>query len=189
MTIYSVLNNEEANLLKSCFYFSMFAAAILRRHYKLEATVTAGIAGYRIGEGEQNVLMFAELVGNELQCTDNGFHAWVEVDGWLLDFMAPLFPQIMPGQAKMLQKKLSDSAEDLEALEKPGDFFLSPDAQRTNELFEHFLSKPAHSDLLQIAEQWYRRPPKKMQKAISIGDGRGAVNTVSLTGTRLSGAW
>ena len=189
MTIYSILNNENGDLLKSCFFFSMFGAAILRRHYKINATVNAGIAGYQIGNGDKNILMFAEPAGNELRCTANGFHAWIEADGWLLDLMSPLFPKIIPGQPKMLQKKLSDMAAEPDKLNSIGDFFLYGSQERTNELFEHFTSKPAHADLLHIAENWYRRPPKKMFKTISISDGKGNINAIPLSGTRLVGVW
>lgn len=189
MTIYSVLSSEQANVLKSCFFFSMFAAAILRRHYKIEAAAVAGIAGYRIGSGEKNVLMFAEAVGNELHCTENGFHAWVQAEGWLIDFIAPMFPRIVPGSPKMLQKRLSDVSPSPDALISPGDFFVEANPGRTNDLFEHFLSKPAHADLLDIAEQWYRRPPKKMQKTIQVSDGKGAVKPVPFIGTQVVGAW
>lgn len=188
-TIYSVLNNEKGDLLKSCFFFSMFGAAILRRHYKINATVTAGIAGYRIGSGDKNVLMFAEAVGNELRCTENGFHAWVEAEGWLLDFMSPMFPKSIPGPSKMLQKKLSDMVDGPDALTLQGEYFLSGSQERTDELSEYFTSKPAYADLLHIAEEWYRRPPKKMSRTISIGDGKGNVNAIPLTGNRLVGAW
>ncbi|WP_421722143.1 DUF2026 family protein [Alloalcanivorax xenomutans] len=189
MTICSVVRNEQEDPLKSCFFFSMSAAAILRRHYKVDAKVTAGIAAYRLGVEDRHTLIFAEAVDGYLECTDNGFHAWVEADDWVIDFMAPLFPKITPCAAKMFQKKREQAASTPDSLSVPGDFFVSGNQAMTESLFDHFISKPAYADLLQIAERWYKRPPKKMAGAVGIGDGKGKVDMVRLQGARLVGAW
>jgi len=189
MTIYSVISNEEGNPLKSCFLFSMFAAAILRRYYKVDAKVTAGIAAYRVGVQDKHTLMFAEAVDGRLECTDTGFHAWVEAGDWVMDFMAPLFPMLIPCTAKMFQKKMKQAAPTPDGLSVPGDFFVSGDQAMTDSLFDHFISKPAYADLLKIAENWYKRPPRKMRDTVGIGDGKGKVDMVKFHGTRVSGAW
>lgn len=189
MAIYSVISNEEGDPLKSCFFFSMFAAGILRRYYKVDAKVTAGIAAYRLGVQDKNTLMFAEAVDGHLECTGDGFHAWVEAGDWVIDFMAPLFPKLIPCTAKMFQKKAEQAAPTPDALSVPGDFFVSGNQAMTDSLFEHFISRPAYADLLQITENWYKRPPKKMPETVGIGDGRGRVDMVKLHGTRVIGAW
>ena len=60
--------------------FSFFGAQILKNHYDLNALPKAGVAAYQLGEGSKRVIDDAEE-----------FHCWVEVDGWLIDFMAPSF--------------------------------------------------------------------------------------------------
>ncbi|WP_148255300.1 DUF2026 family protein [Aidingimonas lacisalsi] len=188
-TIYSVISNEQGDPLKSCFFFSMFAAAIMRRHYKIDAKVTAGIAAYRLGMDDKHTLMFAEEVDGYLECTDNGFHAWVEADDWVIDFMAPLFPKITPCAAKMFQKKRNQTASTPDGLSVPGDFFVLGNQTMTDSLFDHFDSKPAYADLLEIAKRWYKRPPKKMAGEVGIENGKGKIDMVKLQGARLVGAW
>jgi len=47
----------------------------------------------------------------------------------------------------------------------------------------------AYSDLAEICKQWYKKPPKNMLKTIQIGDAKGNMNSVSLTGHSVIGAW
>lgn len=194
--IYSILKNEDADMEKSCLYYSFFGAHILKEHYKLDAKVRAGIAGYRLGNGEKNLLMFAEVVGGKLTCSENGFHCWVEVEGWLIDFMAPIFPNVMLSAGydescapKMMQKKLGQMVESPDALSSSGEFFLSSHQDMMEELFEHFVSKSANTDLIEICSRWYKKPPKKMMKEISISDGKGRISNVQLKGRSVVGVW
>jgi hypothetical protein len=53
----------------------------------------------------------------------------------------------------------------------------------------YFAQKPAHSDLINICEHWYVRPPKKMAASIGIGDQHGNMNEVQLSRIRLEGTW
>jgi hypothetical protein len=188
-TIYSIVKSEGADPLHSCFFFSMVGASILRQHYRIDASVSAGIAAYRLGGAKGQVLTFAEEIGEELHCTGNGFHAWVEAKGWLLDFMSPLFAQITDVPAKMLQKELSTGADTFGALVAPGDFLLDRDSEMEQSLLERFSSTRGNLDLLQIATDWYRRPPKRIKKTLEIFDQDGAVKKVRLTGVRPSGVW
>ncbi len=146
-TIYSVLMSEKADITKCCLHFSLFGTFILKSHYKLDAKSVVGIAGHRVGNDIKNVLMFAEVIETRLACTENGFHSWIEVDGWLIDFMAPLFPKLMiaggcqePCEAKMMQKRLDRKVNSPNVLKSLGDFYIGPSTKYTRELTEHFYS-------------------------------------------------
>ena len=195
-TIYSVLMSENADREHAALYFSLFGAGILIEHYKLDACPRAGIAGYGVGNDENNVLMFAEPDGDRLTCTKNGFHCWIEVSGWLIDFMAPVFPHVMrkrghetPCKPMMMQKKLDDMVESYDSLKRPGDFRLSVSPGKMENLFEHFESKPVNADLMEISTDWYRRPPGDMNEQISMSDGRGNIIKVPYIGESLVGSW
>lgn len=188
-TVNSILVSEGADILASCFFFSMFGASILDRHYELDCSVRAGIAGYRYGPGRDDVLVFAELSEGEIRCTNNGFHAWIEVEGRLLDLMAPVFSRLTGGAPKMIQKNLDDMSQDLASMTRPGDFFLASSAEMTDSLFQEFSSKPAYSDLCLLAEQWYERPPCKMQRTLSISDQHGRIKAIPLVGEEVVAAW
>jgi len=195
-TIYSILKSEEADIEHSCVYASIFGAHIIRSHYKLEAKVHAGIAAYKLGAGDDDVMVYAERKEGEVFCSDAGFHCWVEVNGWLIDFMAPLFPDMIKRLRKelvlkplMMQKRLDKSKKSIGDLVEVGDFFLETDINKTHEIIDNFSEKRANSDLMEICENWYKKPPKKMIKKLPISDGKGYTNEVSLIGRSLEGVW
>jgi len=54
---------------------------------------------------------------------------------------------------------------------------------------DYVSSSLAYSDLAEICKLWYKKPPKKMQKEIQIGDAKGNLNSVSLIGNTVIGTW
>jgi hypothetical protein len=195
-TIYSILKSEKANVTHSCIYFAVFGAYILETHYKIRANPVAGIAGYRVGYGERDVLIFADSIDGRMCANDDGFHCWIEAEGWLIDFMMPIFPELMreighpnPCGKKMMQKRLASAAPSVGSLIAEGDFFCIPDLDRTREIMVNFQSKPANADLAQISANWFKRLPKKMLVEIPISDGKGRLSRVSLIGDALDGVW
>ena len=124
--IYKIINsmvlNEGLSPDVSAILFSFFGAQILKKHYDLNALPKAGIAAYQLGDGEGS-----KVVADETQ----SFHCWVEVDGWLIDFMAPCFSTLTPVnenglkiQPRMVQKPLSNMSDSVSELKKAGDFYL-----------------------------------------------------------------
>jgi len=195
-TIYSILESEDGNTEASCFYFCLFGASILRAHYRLNAKVVAGIAAYKLDSSSGDLLVFAENQSGQVVCSENGFHCWLEVDGWLIDFMGPLFHQMMLSRGCesscepwMMQKRLRSMSESIESMDKQGDFYLRSSRKQLESLERYAMSKRAYADLAEIAVGWYKRPPKKMMKSIPVADARGDVKNVSLQGKSLLGAW
>lgn len=193
--IHSVLLSENADTDRSCLFYSYFAAYILKEHYKMPAKVYSGFAAYHLGL--ENILAFGDVEGNELLSSTDKFHAWVEVEGWLLDFMAPEFPNILKKSnptyqvpRKMMQKPMSSMAENGDDMKKAGDFLLIPNLEVTQYMASVITSKPAFIDLLDICSRWYNKKQSKMSKCIQILDGRGNVRSVTLSGIRaITGAW
>lgn len=194
--IYSVVSNEGFNMAKACLYFGFIGAAILRKHYKVPARAAVGSAVYKL-DTSNDALTFAELDGNgNLVASQNGFHCWVVTDQWVLDFSAPLFREMweLVGirrsiERKMLQRPLSISQGNFDCPECPGDVVLTEDQALTSHFAERQQSSKMNEDLEGIAVQWFRRSPKKMIAHIGIGDAKGAIKQVKLSGPRLSGAW
>ena len=193
-SIYSILRSEKADVGISCLYFSVFGARILKEYYKIDAKPVAGIAAYKIGNGEDDQMLFGDVNGDTLECTLGGFHAWIQADGWLIDFAAPVFPELIkargvkiPCVPKMLQKELGGMATSLNELNNIGDFFLEVDTDVVDQHLQLFSSIPVNMDLAVICCEWYRRPPKKMQKDKPIQDLNGNINHVSLCGPPLVG--
>ena len=60
----------------------------------------------------------------------------------------------------------------------------------TKSLASHLESRPTFIDLIDICNHWFNRKPTKMQKSISISNGKGQLNQVSLSGIKpIVGRW
>ena len=145
---------------------------------------------------KNNVLAFAEKNGNKLISSENGFHAWIVVKDWVIDFTAPVFPNMLKRmdenascEPKMFQKPLSVMCPSSANLKSNGDFFLHEDIPFANDMLDHFSKRPFNTDIADICCKWYRRPPRKMLKSITIGDGAGKLKQVPLRSYRISGSW
>jgi Protein of unknown function (DUF2026) len=96
---------------------------MLSKHYKLKATAKVGMAAYHVG-GEADVIAFGEVNSQRILTThSNAFHSWVEVDGWAIDFMSPVFPDLHRKMgksysiaSKMFQKPIAKMAPSVYAL-------------------------------------------------------------------------
>ena len=95
--IYSVLEaSEVARTHRACILFTIAGTMILRDHYKLPATISAGFMGMMVDEKSSTVAMYGRM-GDGLESDDQAFHAWVECQGWLIDFMAPIMALLHKG--------------------------------------------------------------------------------------------
>lgn len=195
-TIYSILSSENAKIDHSCIWFSLIGAAILHQHYNLVPRVYMGIAAYMVDEVTQTVLTFAEKEEDRLISTEQGFHSWIEVDGFVIDFTSPLFPSMLEGapnnpacEPKMFQKEVSAIADSPRQIRSSGDFYLSANVTLTNDLVDHFLAIPCNLDLLNICCNWYRRPPDEMLPHLPVSDDLGTVKNIPLQSFHISGAW
>jgi len=196
MTIYSLLIGVKANIEQSCVWFSMFGSAVLERHYKLKPNIYMGIAAYMVDDVSNSVLIFAEKTGRNYLSSQDGYHCWIEVDGFVIDFSAPLFPLMVKnndGQSlsepKMFQKKIVSMADSISQLKTSGDFFMSTNTTLTNELMNKFMATPCIMDLANICCDWYRKPLLEMPKSVSISNESGITNNVPFQEICVSGAW
>lgn len=193
--IYKIINsmvlNEGATAELSCILFSFFGAQILKNHYNLNALPKAGIAAYQLGNDQS-----AKIVADEA----TSFHCWVEVDGWLIDFMAPSFADLKAAKdvtergdlkvtPKMMQKPLSSMSASLAELKQAGDFYLEArNAVLTNK-YMVIKNTPVFGDLADVCSQWYTKPPKGIISSMVIEDQDRELTTIPLQGERVIGAW
>jgi hypothetical protein len=196
-TIHAVLANEEGDLSKSCLFFGIAGALILDLHHGLKtARPIVGAASYDLRTPTKLTLAFGSIKDGALASAENGFHCWIEVDDWIIDFAAPLFDAMAPSERKgaqirplMFQKPVSGGARTTESLQEPGAYLHIPNPVLTQNLIPHFLSKQSYADLVTICAEWYARPPKKMQSVMRIGNQHGEVTEVRLSSIRVEGAW
>lgn len=195
-TIYSILLSDNADIQHSCIPFSVVGAVILNEHYNINAKVCMGMAAYVVDGVNKNVLAFAEKVGDKHISSQCGFHSWIESDDFVIDFTAPLFPNMVrdsTGQSlitpKMFQKKTASMADSTSQLEATGDFILSGNGDLTNEIMNTFASVPYNIDLINVCFSWYKKPPLKMLKVIPLSDGFGRIKNVPLQSFHICGSW
>ena len=194
--IYRVINsiviNENADPSISCIFFSVYGSYILSKHYKINAFPKAGLAAYHIGTNN-DVIMFGEEYDGIFTGERDAFHCWIEADGWVIDFMAPAFPQLKSVRSsidsKMFQKPLSSMAASAHELRHSGDFYLESTSKSTVKHMSVLSESPVYSDLAEICVQWFTRPPKNIQTNIIIGDAKGNKNSVALVGNSITDTW
>jgi len=155
----------------------------------------AGVAGYNLRTPTNFSLVFGRLEADGVFSDSSRYHCWIEVDGWVIDLMAPLFDDMAPIDRKgaviprcMFQKPLLDDASTVN-LDTPGAYLHVPNHRLTTELMKGFTEKPGYMDLVRICEQWYVRPPKKIVASVGIEDQGGTVTEVFLSPIRVAGVW
>lgn len=190
--ISSIARHEGNDPAYSCMLFSVFGAHILQQHFNVEPKVRCGLAAYYIG-GKNEVLCFGERTENGVTGVLENFHCWIEVSGWVVDFMAPAFPALLgpdtPLEPKMFQKRQSDMVTDINDLKVPGDYFLWPADDLTEDRLKQFREYPIYGDLAQICTQWFTKNPKKIRPKIGVLDNKGKQVTLSLSGPSVKGRW
>lgn len=194
--IRSLLDSVDAHTAHACMFFSTAGAAILREFYRKDAMPVAGAAFYLVDGEQRNALSFAKLESGLVQSSDTAFHAWVQCEGYVIDFMAPMFPETCASSGhpftaprRMFQKRWSDMAPSHEHLDHEGDFHLVPNPELTVDLRRSFLQKPASADLVNICLHWYKRPPKSIAPELLMQNDLGEVTKIRLKTVAVSATW
>lgn len=192
--IRSVLDSVDAHTAHACMFFGVAGAAILQEFYKKEAMQVGGAAFYLVNEQQQNVTSFAMVEEGQVQSSDTAFHAWVQCDGYVIDFMAPIFPETCAAAGhpfiaprRMFQKKWGEVPPSHEHLDREGDFHRVPNPGLTIDLRQSFLKKPAGTDLVNVCLHWYRRPPKAILPELQMQNDLGEITRIGLGDVAVSG--
>ena len=191
--IYSVLEaSEVARPHRACILFTIAGTLILREHYKLPATISAGFMGMMVDEKSSTVAMYGRM-GDGPESDGQAFHAWVECQGWLIDFMAPIMGMAFKEDGHpldvprwMLQKPLTERKSDINELQRVGDIYLEHDSALAESLLD---SQSAGSiDLAEVCTAWFRRPPRAL-KEMALGDSHGKPKQLVLRAPSIDSVW
>ena len=99
--IHAIVANEKSDPSKACVFFAMAGAFLLAQHHGLSnARPMAGFAGYNLRLPTNLVLLLGAVQDHEPISTEEAFHCWIEIDGYILDLTAPLFDQMAPAERK-----------------------------------------------------------------------------------------
>ena len=196
-TIYSVLKFIGKDPSTNCTYFSIIGALLLHEHFGITCKSYSGAASYYLDDEEGLVLSFVEQVGpNSYTGTSNGFHSWNQNEDFIVDFQAPLFPEIIKTKfhnsacpVKMFQRKLNEQCQSPLRFKKTGDFFHSPDFGLTKHIVDVFTEEPLNMDLFNICNKWFTNPISTMKESIEIKTNTGQIMAVNLQKIELFGQW
>jgi len=184
------------NTPHQCIFFSLVGSAILETEYKLQANPVAGAAAYAVNASTGLVSTYGTIENNELVSSPDAFHCWIESEGVVVDFMAPLFEQSLKTYGhsssispRMFQKPRAEMATTVRDLRKEGDFYLNPNPELALEVFGSFAGRAGVTDLANVAMHWFRRPPKSLPSGFGMRDDLGNVHTLQLKGPRMAGVW
>lgn len=172
--IYSVLEASGiAKTHRACLFFASAGALILREHYRLKATLSVGSMALMVHEPTSTVLIYGREQDGEWVYDEDGFHAWVECDGWLVDFMAPIMGVAfkedgasVPVPGRMLQKPLAESKPHPNAIQHEGEFFYESSPSVAGTVLDS--QGVEFGDLVNVCLTWYRKPPKSLP-AVALG--------------------
>jgi hypothetical protein len=191
--IYSVLEGR-ANTPHACMFFAIAGAFILKEHYKIPARPVAG--GFLLCvDSTPSVISIAKHEDGTITSDLDGFHMWVQTETHVIDFMAPIFNESIKGKGllssvprKMFQRPLPAEVESIDRLSAAGDYFTLPNIELTNERLQSFMDRPSHMDLLEAANRWFKKHPKKLDDLSLLND-LGEVAKLTLRAPKVSGAW
>lgn len=191
---YSVLEASEIAVThRSCIFFAAVGAMILREHYGRPATISAGCLALMVDEQKANVAVYGREAEDTFVSDEDAFHAWVECDGWLIDFMAPIMGVAMREDGRdwhvprrMLQKRLAEGKASIGEIQHVGEFFSSHDSDLAESLID--AQSIQFGDLLKTCMAWFRRPPKPL-KDLALADSHGPTKKLVLRAPSIDGVW
>jgi Protein of unknown function (DUF2026) len=116
------------------------------------------------------------------------YHCWIECEGWVIDFMAPVVREALAIAGndiaisrRMFQKQRSLMCASQSELAKDGDFHFERNWELTESLVSGFSMKPVSVDLVNICLDWYKRPPEQIKSQIEIVDDLKKIKHVKFT--------
>lgn len=193
--IYSVLEATGiATTHRACLFFATAGVTILRKHYNLPATFSVGTLALMVDEKQANVVVYGRQEDGEWVHDSNGFHAWVECNGWLVDFMAPIMRLALKEDGVgfdvpryMLQKPLVDRKDDPREIQHVGEFYCHSDKALAESLIDS--QQMEFMDLLHVCETWFRKPPKALPPIALGGTDVQTPQPLVLRAPSIDGVW
>jgi len=196
-TIHSIVKAECLDETKSCIYFGILGAYLLDQHHGLKsARPLFGVAGYNLRTPTNFVTIYGRQINGEIVASGEGFHCWVEVNGWTIDFSAPLFGQALApricGSAVpplMFMKTHQDSVVKINDLNIPGAYLHRHDKILTLTLMSNFLSRPINGRLADVCAKWYVAPPGDMSPVTEVIIRDGQTSRYDRSALAVTGSW
>jgi hypothetical protein len=191
---YSVLETSGiAATHRSCIFFAAVGTMILRDRYGLPATISAGSLALMVDEEMANIVVYGREENGVFVSDKDAFHAWVECDGWLIDFMSPIMGAALKEDGRdnniprrMLQKHLGEREAALGNIQHIGEYFIRHDAALVENLLD--AQGVQFANLMSICMSWFRRPPEPMA-SLAMGESHGSPRLLVARAPSIEGVW
>lgn len=194
-TIKSILDSEGAATAHSCQFFAMMGAAILYTHYHIPARPMFGAAFLLLDEASRDILSYGRFEGDSARSDPDHYHAWVDTQEYVIDFMAPLYQDAMrsKGYKKdvprwMLQRHKSTIADSPFSLRRKGDCHFQENSTLSKHMVNYYLNEAMYRDLIEISTQWFRKPPEIM-RSLETRSLKNVVRRTHLDQLAVTGTW
>lgn len=188
---------------KACVFFSLTGAALMHLHYKKNAKMICGLGAVVVHKGTKPTVISWFKMNDEGHCfaAEDAFHAWVECDGWVIDFMAPNYEEALRSSSAegkdliptlprmMLQKPAEHTGVPMSKLTRAGRAVFQGDPDVSRAIIDGAFERPSTGDVVNIALEWHRPFPMPMMESLTIQNDLGNVTTIPLLKRNLVGAW
>lgn len=195
LTIKAVLDSEDAKTAHSCSFFALMGAGILFAHYGIRARPVFGAAFLLLDGVSRNILSYGRVDANIIGSDENNYHAWLDTGDYVIDFMAPLYGDAMRAKGdvvavphRMLQRQRSAVVTSTANLKQRGDLYLLPNPVLSQDMVKYYVEERVYRDLIEMAIQWYCKPPAMMAPIQSQGSD-GTLRTLVLGTSVIEGVW
>lgn len=193
-TIHGFLLSKNADASKSCLFFSIVGSVLLKQYHAMDKAIAViGTAEYNLRTPNNICHVFGKIENRKLISTSTAFHSWVEVDGWIIDFSAPLFGDMVSEEqagAKipsfMFQKIDVPSLPDLTI---PGVYFHNPDPELSHRLKCAFVEVEQNMEHITLCVKWYKPVPIEMPSLKQLSMATGTISEIKLSPRRVVGEW
>jgi hypothetical protein len=194
--IRAVLDGTGSPTNVSCHFFSMAGAMMMGRAHRKRGNPVTGSAALCIGGEPLQGIVLSSREGRETAPNRDNYHCWVEYDGFVIDFMAPIFREFMQRinyphhiPRKMLQAPIASGFDSPKQLRKSGEFSYRVDPALTVDFIRSFGTVAEEDDLLAICLAWYKPFPAKIAPTFLIRSNSGPDIELRLRPSEIDGAW
>jgi hypothetical protein len=176
---------------RACMFFAIAGSLILSKHHGIDSRPVAGAFILCVDE-TPSVISVGKNERNTVSWDKNNFHMWVQMEHYVIDFIAPIFRESLQGNLdvprRMFQRRHDTERSSVADIAVPGDFYTLPDPELSNYFVDEFMARPNHVDLLLAMDVWYKPHPTPLAKMALLGN-FGKVEPLKIVAPAVHGVW
>lgn len=194
--IAAVVDETGTKACRGCLSFAMAGSVILRQVFGKEAYPLAGAAFYRVDDNTGFTLAYGNAIDGKVSSGPDSFHSWILCDGYVIDLLAPLFPEsvkdfgrteVVP--RRMFQKPAAAMSQSPYELAQEGDFYFEFNRALSTEYFSFYLDDPSYMQLVRVCVDWFKKSTLNGDVTYTVPRRDGSTGVLAPHQFILDGAW